>query len=121
MEEIKEIKEVNIKAKRGRKSLLIFSALILLLIFLAKPGIFVIQPIGAIPEGITIVYHSRNPAMSFISSPDGMCLQNNLAVTLLCRVIALNAASELSDRIVLRLPYNHWAYLISTGGREFGR
>jgi hypothetical protein len=29
------------------------------------------------------------------------------------------ALGDLSDRIILRLPYSRWAYLQSTGGLEF--
>jgi hypothetical protein len=81
--------------------------------------VITIQPIGALPEGITIIYHSRNPNMPFFSSPDGLCLQMQGGVSLLCRMAALSAASDLTDRIILRLPYRHWAYLRSTGGMEF--
>jgi len=88
---------------------------------LLRPGVFTVQPIGAIPEGITIIYHSRSREMPFFSSPDGLCLQINGSVSLLCRITALSAATDLSDRIILRLPYNHWAYLQSTGGLEFDK
>ncbi len=111
------------KASRNRrKEIYIAIALILIIVFawiLIRPGVFTIQPIGAIPEGITIIYHSRNPEMPFFSSPDGLCLQIQGSVSLLCRLAALSAVEEISDRIILRLPYSHWAYLQSTGGLEF--
>ena len=87
--------------------------------FLVRPGVFTIQPIGALPEGITFIYHSRGPEMPFFSSPDGLCLEMQGSVSLLCRGVALSAAGDLTDRILVRLPYSHWAYLRSTGGREF--
>jgi hypothetical protein len=87
--------------------------------FFFRPGVFTVQPIGALPEGVTFIYHSRNPRMPFFSSPDGLCLVLEGSVTLLCRGAALSAAGDLSDRIILRLPYSHWAYLRSTGGVEF--
>jgi hypothetical protein len=40
-------------------------------------------------------------------------------VSLLCRGIAMGQAPK--DRIVLRLPYQQWADLRSTGGRQFDR
>jgi hypothetical protein len=95
------------------------TALVILAWVLIRPGVYTIQPIGAIPEGVTLVYHSRNPEMPFFSSPDGMCLDIQGGVSLFCRLAALNAATELTDRIILRLPYSHWAYLRSTGGLEF--
>jgi hypothetical protein len=84
-----------------------------------RPGVYTIQPIGALPEGVTFIYHSRNPEMPFFSSPDGMCLEIQGSVTLLCRATALAASEDLTDRIIIRLPYSRWAYLMSTGGREF--
>jgi len=84
-----------------------------------RPGVYTIQPIGALPEGVTFIYHSRNPEMPFFSSPDGMCLEIQGSVTLLCRATALAASEDLTDRIIIRLPHNRWAYLMSTGGREF--
>lgn len=111
-------------SRKRRKE--IYIVLVIVLVFgiawfLMRPGVFTIQPIGAIPEGITLIYHSRNPEMSFFSSPDGLCLKIQGSVTLLCRLAALSAVEELSDRIILRLPYSHWAYLQSTGGLEFER
>jgi hypothetical protein len=88
---------------------------------LIRPGVFTIQPIGALPDGITFIYHSRGSQMPFFSSPDSLCLQMQGSVSLLCRGMALSAASNLTERIILRLPYSHWAYLQSTGGQEFDR
>lgn len=86
---------------------------------LVRPGVFTVQPIGALPEGVTIIYHSRGSEMPFFSSPDGLCLEMSGSVSLLCRGIALAGVEELADRIILRLPYIHSAYLLSTGGMEF--
>ena len=88
---------------------------------LIRPGVFTIQPIGALPEGITFIYHSRNPEMPFFSSPDGMCLEIQGGVSLLCRGAAISGSTELMERLIIRLSYSHWAYLRSTGGREFDR
>jgi len=89
--------------------------------FVLRPGVFTVQPIGALPEGVTLVYHSRGPEMPFFSSPDALCIQMQGGVSLMCRGIALGAAADLADRVLLRLPYSHWAYLQSTGGLEFGQ
>ena len=114
--------EQNESRPSSRRRLYIFLGILAVLILafiLIRPGVFTIQPIGAIPEGITFIYHSRNPKMPFFSSPDGLCLEIQGYVSLLCRAGALNAVDDLTDRIILRLPYSRWAYLRSTGGQEF--
>ena len=109
--------------KKGPKGCLVACFVVVVLLaaawFLFRPGVFTVQPIGALPEGVTFIYHSRNPEMPLFSSPDGLCLEMQGSVTLLCRGAALSAGADLSDRIILRLPYSHWAYLRSTGGVEF--
>ena len=106
--------------KRGCLPTAILILLLLLVFwFLARPGVFTIQPIGALPEGVTFIYHSRGSEMPFFSSPDALCLQTQGSVSLLCRGAVLAAAGDLTDRILVRLPYSHWAYLQSTGGLEF--
>jgi hypothetical protein len=98
---------------------------VLLAIFIlwtmVKPGVFTVQPIGALPDGVTFIYHSRNSNMPFFSSPDGLCLKLQGEVNLMCRGIALSSSTDLAGRIIIRLPYSHWAYLKSTGGLEFDR
>ena len=84
-----------------------------------RPGIFTVQPIGALPEGVTIMYHSRNPGTPFFSSPDGLCLMTQGTVSLMCRAATLSAMADLVDRMMVRLPYSSWAYLRSTGGRVY--
>jgi hypothetical protein len=114
----------NSKPNSGIKVIiwLVVIAIILILFYIIiRPGVFTIQPIGALPDGITIIYHSRSSEMPFFSSPDGLCLQSQGSVSLLCRGLAIDAASAITDRIILRLPYIHWAYLQSTGGLEFDR
>jgi hypothetical protein len=107
------------KSRKGIYIAIAIIAVIILAWILIRPGVFTVQPIGAIPEGVTFIYHSRNPEMPFFSSPDGLCLQMEGGVSLLCRMAALSAASDLTDRIILRLPYSRWAYLQSTDGLEF--
>jgi hypothetical protein len=117
------IEEKPSKSRRGCviSLIIIFVVLILCSIswILVRPGVFTIQPIGAIPNGVTFIYHSRNPEMPFFSSPDSLCMEMQGSVSLLCRGVALGVVEELADRIVLRLPYQRWAYLRSTGGLEF--
>lgn len=93
--------------------------LIALIWFVAPVGLYVVQPIGVIPDGITLVV-TRNPfSQPFIDSPDGLCLRRTGGVSLICRMTALGQAP--AENILLRLPYMHWVYLVSTGGQEFER
>ena len=122
MEDQQVIQVTPLEPEKMKSKLPLFFLLILIIVFLfllIRPGVFTIQPIGALPEGITIIYHSRNPEMPFFSSPDGMCLESMGSVSLLCRGMAITALEELTDQILLRLPYSRWAYLRSTGGLEF--
>lgn len=83
-------------------------------------GFFVIQPMGAIPDGATIVYWRTDLNLPFISSADGMILKNGGEVSLLSRGITLGAMAEpIMDRKILRLGYSETLYLWSTGGVSF--
>ena len=119
------VKENAPQPKKKGSGCLVFVISILAVFVIAcvfvRPGVFTIQPIGALPDGATFVYHSRGSEMPFFSSPDGLCLQIQGNVTLMCRMGAMTAMSNLTDRIIIRLPYIHWAYLQSTGGLEFDR
>lgn len=79
-------------------------------------GFYTIQPIGALPEGRTLVVW-RASGEPFFNSPDAMCLERLGGVSILCRMVAIGTAP--SERIIVRLPYVRFAYLASTGGREF--
>lgn len=112
------------ETKNGRRhlaALLLALAILIVAWVLVRPGVFTVQPIGALPEGVTIIYHSRSSEMPFFSSPDGLCLMMQGSVNLLCRGVAMAAMEELTERVIVRLPYSRWAYLRSTGGREFER
>ena len=93
---------------------------LLSILFYFCVGIFVIQPIGAAPNGATILYWRFGLSTSFISSADGILLQTEAGVSLLGRVIILGAmAKVLEDRKIVTLPYSQTVYLISTGGWKF--
>lgn len=81
--------------------------------------IFVVQPIGAIPEGKTIVMLRLNKT-EFIDSPNAMCMRIQEGVNLLCRGMVMAAVVN-KTKILARLPYMDWLYLISTGGKRFDR
>lgn len=80
--------------------------------------LFVVPPIGAVPEGKTVVIF-RLENSNFIDSPDAMCERIQGGVSLLCRGLTMAAVSKNSE-IILRLPYSETLYLISTGGNEYG-
>ena len=79
--------------------------------------IFVIQPIGAVPEGRTLVV-TRLTNMNFIDSADAICDRKMGGVSLLCRVAVMGRVEEKSS-ILLRLPYSEMLYSISTGGKSY--
>jgi hypothetical protein len=79
--------------------------------------IFVIPPIGAVPEGRTLII-SRLNKTEFIDSADAMCERIQGGVSLMCRGFLLGAVASKST-IYLRLPYSEWLYLVSTGGKTY--
>lgn len=81
--------------------------------------IFVIQPIGAVPEGRTVIM-SRLNKMNFIDSADAMCERETGSVNLLCRGM-MNAAVATKATIHARLPFSWTLYEISTGGKRYDR
>lgn len=84
----------------------------------AKLTFFVIQPIGAIPEGKTIIM-KRTGKLNFIDSADAICERMQGKVSLLCRGFVL--AEILKNEIYIKLPYSETLYSISTGWRTYGR
>ena len=91
---------------------------VLAALFYGFCGFYSVPPIGAMPEGRTILVW-RNSGEQFFDSPDAVCMRRLGGVSLLCRGMALGRAP--TDRIILRLPYSQWAYLQSTGGNSFDR
>lgn len=81
--------------------------------------IFVVPPIGAVPEGRTLLI-SRLNKTEFVDSSDAMCERLQGGVSLLCRGVLLGTVAEKST-IYLRMPYSEWLYLVSTGGKKYDR
>ncbi|UNH25093.1 hypothetical protein [Moellerella wisconsensis] len=104
-----------------KKIIAIFVVLIIAISVFAynKITIFTVQPIGAIPDGVTIVMWKKGD-MRFFESPDGLCMQRVGSVSLLCRMSMLGSAID-KDNIIIRLPYSEYAYLKSTNDRKFDR
>jgi hypothetical protein len=104
----------------GRTVTLILVVLVVVvaLIVVSQMGFYTVQPIGTLPQGVTLLVW-RASGEPFFNSPDAVCLKVQGNVSLLCRGLALGKAPV--DRIILRLPYMEWAYLNSTGGKKFDR
>lgn len=82
-------------------------------------SLFVIPPIGALPEGKTIVITRLNKS-KFIDSPDAMCERIQGGVSLLCRGMVMGVVVNKAT-ILARLPYSSLLYSISTGGKSYDR
>ena len=82
-------------------------------IWLAGIRVIVIQPIGALPDGVTaVVAGVRN--VRLLDSPDAICARHEGGVSLLCR--GREAAAIARDgKILLRLPYSETLFRL-TGG-----
>ena len=81
-----------------------------------------IQPIGALPEGTTIVYFRAGTTLPFVSSVDGLLEKSGVGVSLLSRGIMLAKMSEIIiEREIIRFAYSERLYLKSTGGFKYDR
>lgn len=94
-------------------------AAVLLIVICTQITLFVVPPIGAVPEGRTVII-SRLNKTEFIDSPDAMCERIQGYVSLLCRGVILGSVLQKST-IYMRLPYSEWLYSISTGGKTYDR
>jgi hypothetical protein len=95
---------------------------IVLAVFYFCTGFFVVQPIGMLPEGLTLWYFRVGIELPFITSPDGFLLKKQGGVSLLTRAIASGQMLEMvRARQILRLPYIKAFYLVSTGGVTLDR
>lgn len=77
--------------------------------------IFVVPPIGAVPEGRTVIMLRLNKT-NFIDSADAICERIQGSVSLLCRGMTMAGVVN-NTKILARLPYSESLYLISTGGK----
>ena len=105
----------------ARKKVSIISLVVLAVITVVvytQVTVFIIPPIGAVPEGRTLII-SRLNQTKFIDSADAMCERLQGGVSLLCRGIFLGSIAK-NATIYIRLPYSEWLYNISTGGKTYG-
>lgn len=96
-----------------RITMIAIAAVVALIVGIWVSGIriIVIQPIGAIPDGITVIV-SGVPNLKFVDSPDAICQRINGGVSLLCRG-ATAAAIANKGKILLRLPYSSILFRLS--------
>ncbi|MER9313530.1 hypothetical protein NKI51_30450 [Mesorhizobium australicum] len=73
--------------------------------------IFVIQPIGAIPDGVTVIVFGV-PNLQFVDSPDAVCQRTQGGVSLLCRGMTAAAIAN-RGKILARLPYSGILFRLS--------
>lgn len=110
--------------KKNNKSIIsaAIALLGLLLLFRMFCGIFVIQPIGAIPDGVTIVYWRSGLNLPFVSSADGFLIDSDVGISLLTRGMTLAKLSEpILEKEITRFSYSETLYLWTTGGKQFDR
>ena len=99
---------------------LLLPFIVLGLLFRLFCGIFVIQPIGAIPDGTTIVYLRTELDLPFISSADGILDKSGAGVSLLGRGILIGKlAKPIKEKEIFRFGYSESLYLWSTDGKTY--
>ena len=113
---------VTTPAMNRRRTVLLVSLLALAVVgycAFSQLTLFVIQPIGAVPEGRTLLIW-RTGKLNFVDSADGVCAREAAGVSLLCRVAILGAVAK-NNTVLVRLPYSEALYLISTDGKSYDR
>ena len=104
--------------KSNSKTILLISVLAIALILIAtQVTFFAIQPIGAIPEGVTLVM-LRGTGTQLFDSADAMCMRIQSGVSLLCRGLVIGQVSK-NGTVLFKLPYLEFIYSLSTGGAQF--
>jgi hypothetical protein len=104
--------------KRFLKILLPF--IILGLLFRFFCGIFIIHPMGAIPEGTSIVYLRTELNLPFIASADGILAKSGKGVSLFGRAILIGKLAEpIKEKEIFRFGYSETLYLWSTNGKTY--
>ena|ERR1700690_3311584 len=102
-----------------KKIALLIALAAFLIVFYTQVTFFVVQPIGAVPEGRTLLI-LRMGKLKFIDSADGICERESNGVNLLCRMAVIGAVAK-NSTVIVRLPYSETLYLISTGGKKYDR
>ncbi|MDY0402287.1 hypothetical protein [Sulfurovum sp.] len=101
----------------SKKLIILISTVIILIVTYSQITLFVVQPIGAVPTGKTLVILRLNKT-NFIDSADAMCVRETGSLNLMCRGMMMSAVINKS-KILMKLPYSKFLYEISTGGKEY--
>jgi len=101
----------------SKKLIVLISTVIILIVTYSQITLFVVQPIGAVPTGKTLVILRLNKT-NFIDSADAMCVRETGSLNLLCRGMMMSAVINKS-KMLMKLPYSKFLYEISTGGKEY--
>jgi len=111
---------MSTETKKSHKGLIaLVICVVLAILAYTQLTIFVIQPLGAIPEGRTMVMLRLNKTQ-FIDSADAICERMQGSVNLICRMGVMGGVAG-NATVLMRLPYSEWLYLISTGGKHYDR
>lgn len=102
-----------------KKAFIAVGIALLCLVVYTQITIFAVPPIGAVPEGRTVIMLRLNKT-NFIDSADAMCVRIQGYVSLLCRGITMAGVVK-ATTIIARLPYSETIYKISTGGNTYDR
>jgi hypothetical protein len=102
-----------------KKLLAVAGIALLCVIIYTQITIFSVPPIGAVPEGRTVIMLRLNKT-KFIDSADAMCVRIQGYVNLICRGMTMGAVVN-ATTILARLPYSETIYKISTGGETYTR
>lgn len=102
-----------------KKALIAGSFALLCLAMYTQITIFAVPPIGAVPEGRTVIMLRLNKT-NFIDSADAMCVRIQGYVSLMCRGMTMAGVVK-ATTIIARLPYSETIYKISTGGNTYER
>lgn len=102
-----------------KKAVIAGGIALLCLVVYTQITIFAVPPIGAVPEGRTVIMLRLNKT-NFIDSADAMCVRIQGYVNLLCRGMTMGAVVN-ATTIIARLPYSETIYKISTAGNTYER
>ncbi|MCU0125038.1 hypothetical protein N8H41_13765 [Pseudomonas vlassakiae] len=102
-----------------KKALMAAGIPLLFLVVYTQITIFAVPPIGAVPEGRTVIMLRLNKT-NFIDSADAMCVRIQGYVSLMCRGMTMAGVVK-ATTIIARLPYSDTIYKISTGGETYER
>ncbi|HSM24373.1 MAG TPA: hypothetical protein VK856_05870, partial [Anaerolineaceae bacterium] len=95
----------NLKKPDNNKKWIYIILVILVLVvfsFLMRPGVYTIQPVDGIPDGITIVYILRDAGEPFFNSLHPECVYSPTSVSLICNAMVRSTFQKLSGKIILR-------------------